>query len=861
MSQAPNLDNHTPMMRQYFSIKAEHPDTLLFYRMGDFYELFYDDAKRAARLLDISLTKRGKSNGTDIPMCGVPYHAVETYLLKLVKQNVSVAICEQIGDPATSKGPVERQVVRLVTPGTLTDEALLSDTQEQLLAAIKQGPEKNYCLAWINLSSGEFFVNTLTSWQALTAQLERLQCQEILAAESTQEALASLNYPISFRPDWEFDDRAGYSRLCEVLGTQDLHSMELQSDSLSHGTCGAVIAYLEYTQRAQLPHIRRIQRESTADYIELDKSSRRNLELTQNLMGGIDHSLFAQLNHCAMAMGSRRLQRWLQAPLRDQTQIKQRLKVVSSLDESYLIDELRELLKQVGDIERICGRIALRSARPRDLSRLRDSLHIVPALSALLTDSQNSELQSLAKNLPEHSALKTYLDGAIIETPPLLIRDGGVIAYGFNEQLDELRSLHEDSDSTLANIEARERETTGLQTLKVGYNRVHGYYIEISRRESDIVPEHYTRRQTLKNVERFITPDLKTIETKLLSSSAEALSLEKQLYNQLIEHLQDQLETLYELSQQLANLDVLHSFALYAQQTPCCYPAFTEQNMLSITDGRHPVVEAQTDINFVPNSVTLSQESRLHMITGPNMGGKSTYMRQIALLTIMAHCGCPIPAVAANFGPIDRIFTRIGASDDIASGRSTFMVEMSEAATILNYATPNSLVLIDEIGRGTSTYDGLSIAWATAEHLCHTNQALTLFATHYFELTELANLFTEIINRHFAADHQTGKLVFLHQIRDGATDDSYGIQVASLAGLPDSVIKKARLRLETLEQKRYDPLQTDSVNEHQQRKPERSKDNSNLLAEQLNSIQLDTLSPKQALDLLYKLHDDLNNLN
>ena len=856
------IETHTPMMRQYLTIKAEHPDMLLFYRMGDFYELFFEDAKTAAGLLDISLTKRGKSNGDDIPMCGVPYHAVETYLAKLVNQGVPVAICEQIGDPATSKGPVERQVVRLVTPGTVTDEALLSDQQENLLAAIDQGEDEQWCICWANVSSGEIKTSLHNGWAELQTQLSRLNCQELLCSERVFQVIRNELPQLNPRPDWEFDSQSGYKRLCAQFKVLDLRSFECQENTLIHSCAGAVMQYLQHTQRAQLPHFNKIQLEAAEQFVHLDTASRKNLELTESLSGISQHCLFARLNYCTMAMGARRLKRWLQSPLTNQQLIEPRNAIVRSLQDKRISTDLSAHLKMIGDIERICGRISLLTARPRDLSRLRESLAVIPDVKRLLTANQDQVLQAIAAELNSHDEIVALLERAIIDMPPLLIRDGNVIATGYNQKLDDLRGVKTDSNEILQELEQRERERSHLSSLKVGYNRVHGYYIEISRRESDQVPDDYNRRQTLKNVERFITPELKQLEVKLLSSSAESLALEKSIYHDLLIHLQSQVTELFALGNKLSKLDVLNAFSLYSDSTSTCIAEFSDETQINITAGRHPVVEDSQDKDFVPNSVSLNSEQRLHIITGPNMGGKSTYMRQVALLTIMAHCGCPIPAKSACFGPVDRIFTRIGASDDVSSGRSTFMVEMSEAATILNNANQHSLVIIDEMGRGTSTYDGLSLAWASAEHLSETNQAMCLFATHYFELTDLANQHSAIINRHFAADEYQQQLIFLHQLRDGATDDSYGIQVADLAGLPSIVVKKARQKLETLEHNRYDPMHKISVSELPSNESEQVQNKAHkverLLAETIERTDLDDLSPRQAMELLYQLKKQLD---
>jgi len=849
---------HTPMMQQYLRIKAENPEMLLFYRMGDFYELFYEDAVKASKYLDISLTKRGKSNDQPIPMCGVPYHAVDQYLSKLIKQGHSVAICEQIGDPATSKGPVDRQVVRILTPGTVTDEALLDNFSDNLLAAVISNGSDNWALAWINLSCSDFRVSMHKNRDALLTELERLQATEVLCSESDVELLSEIGHRVESRPDWEFDTHSGYRNLCKQFGTRDLHATECDAQPLIHAAAGAIIQYLKITQRTALPHITGFKREHVANTIILDGSSRRNLEINLNLRGGEEHTLFSILNHCQSAMGSRLLKRWLSQPLTDSVQINQRLDATAALTENAGYLEISAHLKQISDIERILARIALFTARPRDLSRLRDTLIVLPDLKVSLNQLGSSASDLLAEKITLFEELRELLISAVIKSPPLLIRDGGVIADGFNGQLDDLRQLTEQSSDYLAALEESERKSSGLSTLKVGYNRVHGYYIEVSRRESDKIPEHYSRRQTLKNVERYIIPELKQYETKILTSSAEALHLEKQLYDNLLKTIQGQISELQSLATELARIDVLSSFAQYSDENEVVRPHFQTKPLINVVDGRHPVVEHSIDNDFVPNSAILDGNDRLQIITGPNMGGKSTYMRQTALLVLMAHCGCPVPASGATFGPIERIFTRIGASDDIASGRSTFMVEMSEAATILHQANETSLVIIDEIGRGTSTYDGMALAWACAEALAVQNRCLCLFATHYFELTRLETNIEGISNLHFDAEEYSNELVFLHHARPGPADKSYGIQVAGLAGIPQSVIKKALNRLETLEQKRYHSHVEQIADKNNEAHPDPDATTEAFFSNTIRKINPDTITAREALELLYSLKKHLD---
>jgi DNA mismatch repair protein MutS len=860
---------HTPMMQQYLRIKAENPQLLLFYRMGDFYEMFFDDAVKASRYLGISLTARGKANGDPIPMCGVPYHAAEQYLAKLVKQGHSVAICEQIGDPATSKGPVERAVARILTPGTLTDEALLDNNSDNLLAAISVNSSGNWSLAWINLSCGDFRASMHLNVESLLTDLDRIQAKEILCAESVLNSLDKTPFKFTTRPDWEFDTETGYRNLCKQFATHDLHSTECDEQPLIHSSAGAIVQYLKLTQRMSLPHIKTLKRENIRQTIILDATSRRNLEINRNLSGGEEHTLYSVLNKCQTAMGSRLLKRWLSQPLTDINRINQRLNTVETIACNGAFLDVQKYLAQVSDIERILSRIALFTARPRDLSRLRDTLKILPELLELLTSIDQSIDKNLTSNIHLFTALHKLLDEAIIPSPPLLIREGGVIAEGYNNKLDEYRQMTDQSSGYLKELEDSERENTGLNSLKVGYNRVHGYYIEISRRESDLVPLHYNRRQTLKNVERLIIPELKQFETKILASSSEALYLEKELYEQLLIKIQSQLLELQDLAKSIARLDVLTGFSEYKDENNVVRPTFELQIGINISNGRHPVVEQSIDSDFVPNGTVLNAKNHLQIITGPNMGGKSTYMRQTALLTLMAYSGCPLPASEAIFGPIERIFTRIGASDDIAHGRSTFMVEMSEAATILHQANERSLVIIDEIGRGTSTYDGMALAWACAEALAMKNRSLSLFATHYFELTLLEDTIDGINNIHFDAEEYEDEIIFLHQARPGPADKSYGIQVAGLAGLPEEVIKNATNKLETLEQKGYDARDKKTVSMNkgdsasktslEEVKSSSSKQQRSLrISNKIQQCDPDSITAREALELIYSLRAELD---
>ncbi len=842
---------NTPMMQQYLRIKSENPELLLFYRMGDFYELFFDDAKRAAEILNITLTARGKSDGEPIPMAGVPYHAAEQYLSRLLKQGISVGIVEQIGDPATSKGPVERKVARILTPGTVTDDFLLEERRDNLLLTICQN-ENVFGLACIDLSNGRFIIQQVNDQQTLLNEIERLRPAEILIDESSDFPLSD-DYPITRRAPWHFDEENAQLLLQKQLGTRDLAGFGCENIPAAVIAAGALLQYVNETQRTALPHINSLQVESSDDGIILDAASRRNLELERSLMGDHRNTLISVLDKTATSMGGRLLSRWLNKPLRDQQILRNRHQAIASFIEQYHYETLHDLLRHIGDIERIISRIAIGSARPRDLSTLRDSLKIVPQLHGVLLSIDNPHIVDLANNISEHAELVIHLDKAIIDNPPVLIRDGGVIAEGYDSELDELRNLSKNSDQYLLDLETREKERTGIASLKVAYNRVHGFYIEIPRTQSEEIPPEYVRRQTLKMVERFILPELKEFEDKVLSARERSLAREKALYQSLLLELANDTLPLRKTAQNIAEVDVLSNFAERAVLLNYSRPELNDSPGISITAGRHPVVEKTLDAPFVPNDITMDAQRRMLMITGPNMGGKSTYMRQITLIVLMAHIGCYVPADAAVIGPIDRIFTRIGAHDDLSKGRSTFMVEMTEAANILNNATANSLVLMDEIGRGTSTFDGLSLAWAFAEFLATQKQAFTLFATHYFELTTLPEKISTIANVHINAVEHGDKIVFLHSVKDGPANQSYGLQVAQLAGVPKNVISQARKKLHQLEQDaRQSPQQGQTLslnlgfNEAVDTQAEEVKS-------ALEAVDPDELTPRQALDALYHL--------
>jgi DNA mismatch repair protein MutS len=850
-SSAPqSLTTHTPMMQQYLGLKAQHPDVLLFYRMGDFYELFFDDARKASELLDISLTKRGQSAGQPIPMAGVPYHAIEGYLCRLVQLGESAAICEQVGDPATSKGPVERKVVRIITPGTLTDEALLNERQDNLIAAV-DFVAPYYGLAAMDVASGRFIVNQFTKQETLAAELQRLNPAELLYSETFPE-LSQLGQRRGMRrrPAWEFEFSTAYHLLCQQFGTQDLRGFGVEEQKIALQAAGALMQYVRDTQRTALPHIQGLRLEKSEQMVVMDAATRRNLELTSNLSGGLDNTLAEVLDATATPMGSRLLKRWLHQPVRNKAQLQQRQDVITELLDQQMMPSLTPVLKQIGDIERILARLALRSARPRDLSRLRNAFQQLPELQTILQDRQT--LQELAQTIQTFPELQDLLERAVIENPPVVIRDGGVIASGYNAELDELRDLENGATRYLEQLELRERQRTGINTLKVSYNKVHGFYIDVTKANAHLVPTDYIRRQTLKNNERYLIPELKEYEEKVLTAQSRALALEKQLYEDILDQLLPHLAKLQISAAGVAELDVLNNLAERAQTLDYHRPALIDEAKINIKGGRHPVVEQSLQVPFIANDLQLHEQRQMLIITGPNMGGKSTYMRQTALIVLLAYIGSYVPAASAQIGPIDRIFTRIGASDDLASGRSTFMVEMTETANILHNATQQSLVLMDEIGRGTSTYDGLSLAWACAEQLAKKINAYTLFATHYFELTQLPEQQSNITNVHFDAIEHGDTVAFMHTVQDGAANRSYGIQVAALAGVPRSVINQARAKLHELENRDHSASTTQYNDNHSATTSLPATENNELYLA-LDMLDPDQLSPRDALDWLYKL--------
>jgi DNA mismatch repair protein MutS len=853
-SKTRELENHTPLMRQYFAAKAEYADTLVFFRMGDFYELFYDDARKAARLLDITLTQRGASAGAPIPMAGVPFHAVEGYLARLIKLGESVAICEQIGDPALAKGLVERKVVRVVTPGTVTDEALLEERRDNLLLAIAAG-KASYGLAWVDLASGRFLLSEAADVEQLTSELARLAPAETLVSEDVAwPTFVSALPGLRKRAPWHFDTETAQRQLNKFFGTHDLSGFGVEAMPLAIAAAGALLGYVSETQKSALPHLSGLAAENPDETIALDAATRRNLELDAHPSGRHEHTLLGVLDATVTPMGARMLRRWLHRPLRDRETLRRRYQAIENLIEQRRFDGLREVLRGVGDLERILARVALRSARPRDLSTLRDGLLATPSLRNALNQCDSPLLASLLDQIGEHIDTAQHLARAVLEQPPALLRDGGVIREGFDADLDELRRLSTNANQFLIDLEEREKAATGIPTLKVGYNSVHGYYIEISKGQADKAPTHYTRRQTLKGAERYITEELKSFEDKVLSARERALMRERALYEVLLDFLGERLHALKQAASAISELDVLATLADRADALDWRGPQLTDAAGIHIVRGRHPVVEQVRSDPFEPNDLVFDDARRMLIITGPNMGGKSTYMRQNALIVLLAHIGSFVPADAATIGPIDRIFTRIGAGDDLSRGQSTFMVEMSETANILHNATKYSLVLMDEVGRGTSTYDGLALAQACAVQLATKNHAFTLFATHYFELTALAAQYSGIVNVHLDAAEYDDQLVFMHAVKEGPASRSFGLHVAALAGVPKTVIADARKHLSVLESgaERTVPSHTSASAASPQlglfELPRPSA-----VEDALREVDVDSLTPRAALDLLYRL--------
>lgn len=857
MKKPENPTTHTPMMQQYLSIKSSYPNMLLFYRMGDFYELFFDDAKRAAKLLDITLTARGQSAGEPIPMAGIPHHAAESYLAKLVRAGVSVAICEQVGE-VPAKGPVNREVVRVLTPGTLTDEYLLDTKKDNQVAAIAFAHEK-WLLSWLDLSSARFMLTDPLSESELLSELIRLQPSELIAPEelSIPESISRMTIVQKY-PDWHFDLARNAEKLLSHFKLNSLQGVGLTNDALPIMAAGALLTYAKETQKSELEHITTLHIEHIDDALILDTTTRKNLEIERTLSGGTDHTLRSLIDHCQTPMGSRLLSRWLNRPLRDQHILNQRLDLTESVE--HYVTTLKPLLKQISDIERLTTRISLKSARPRDMIQLKESLKQIPELANIIHQSDKIQVinPDWLQDLVAHPELVDLLERAIVDEPPVLIRDGGVIRKGYNAELDDLLALNHEGKNFLLQLEEDQKKLTGINQLKVGYNRVHGYYIEVPTQFADQMPTEYVRRQTLKGVERYITPDLKQFENKILHAKENALSLEKQLWDQLLDQLIPHVTALRLLSDAIAHVDIFTNFCTLKNSLNWHRPQFSNNIGIEITNGRHPIVESTISHPFIANSTSLTPSQRMQIVTGPNMGGKSTYMRQTALITLLAYIGSFVPADAAILGPVDRIFTRIGAQDDLSSGQSTFMVEMLETATILHYATAKSLVLMDEVGRGTSTLDGLSLAWSAAVYLTTQLKALTIFATHYFEMTELENLYPEIVNLHLDAVEHKDQIIFMHAVKKGAASKSYGLQVAALAGIPPKVIEMAKGKLHELEHS-FAAATTQHAKAEPQVQTQLSlfTESVHPVIEHLKSVNINNLTPRDALNLLYDLQDKL----
>ena len=846
------------MMQQYLGIKAQHPDVLLFYRMGDFYELFYDDARRTAELMDIALTTRGQSAGEPIPMAGVPVRAVDNYLARLLRLGESVAICEQIGDPKAGKGPVAREVVRIVTPGTLTEDALLDSKRASHLASISLDGTGAAGLAWLDMASGRFAIAELADGDALRGELERLRPAEILLAEDAPRPGWLGDFDgLRERPPWHFDPEAAGRSLCKQFGTRDLSGFDAEDAPAAAGAAGCLLQYIKDTQRAAAPHIRGMVRERRGEAIVMDAATRRNLEIEVTSAARSEFSLAGLMDRCAAPMGSRLLRHWINRPIRDRDTLRRRQQAIEALVHADLAESLHKTLRDIGDMERILTRVGLRSARPRDLAQLRHALRELPGVTARIARLDSPRLDELVESCGEHDAQLGLLDKAIAVEPPVTLKDGGVIASGYDAQLDELRTISADASQFLDDFEQRERERTGLPSLRVGYNRVHGYYIEIGKAQARHAPDEYVRRQTLKGNERFIAPELKDFEDRIISARERALACERTLYEKVLEALNEHLRELQQTAECIAEIDVLANLAERAVAMNLSKPELIDDPELRYLSGRHLAVEQASTDPFVPNDLVLGDRRRMLIITGPNMGGKSTYMRQTALIAILAHIGSFVPAAEARVGPIDRIFTRVGASDDLSGGRSTFMVEMTETANILNNATASSLVLMDEVGRGTSTFDGLSLAWAAARHIARESRAFTLFATHYFELTSLPEQLPDCANVHLDAAEHGDELIFLHAVKEGPANQSYGLQVARLAGVPARVVADARHYLAALEARGHRP---DTGNPQVELplappQPAAAPVAEDPIRLRLRDVDPDSLTPRQALELLYDLSE------
>lgn len=842
-----SINSHTPMMQQYLRIKAEHPDMLLLYRMGDFYELFFEDAKTAAKLLDLTLTHRGQSNGKPIPMAGVPYHAIDNYLARLLKQNQSVAICEQIGDSVTSKGPMERKVVRILTPGTLSDEALIEAKRNHFLLAIHQ--HRNYYgLAWADISEGRFHLLQIQQEELLTAEINRINPAEILISESFAAPEWLKNYCVQTRPNWDFDPNRAKERVHKQFGINQLIAFDESTYVHTIPAAGCLLAYLQITQRQTLPHLSHITLEQHADYLQLDAATQKHLELFESNQGSTSNTLFALLDKTANAMGSRLLKSWLGRPLRNGNILQNRQIAIQEIIQQKQFINLQPLLQQVSDLYRIISRIALKSARPRDLVQLRETLALIPEIHQQLHHNQSKHIKELTSFIVPIPQLQSLLTLAIVENPPVLIRDGGVIAEGFDEELDELRELSQNSSEKLQKLEENERGSLGLNTLKFGFNRVQGYYIELSKSQAERAPTHFIRKQTLKSTERFTTKELQAFEDIVLSAESKALAREKWLYENLLVETHQYISRIKLMAEALAEIDVLNCLAERAITLNWNRPELTFSSGIHVQQGRHPILENLLQEKFIANDFDVEQDRHVLLITGPNMGGKSTYMRQNALIVLLAHIGSFVPAKTAKIGKIDKLFTRIGASDSLATGRSTFMVEMTETAHILRHATTESLVLIDEIGRGTSTHDGMALAYACCDYLANQIRCYTLFSTHYFELTRLSEHSASIENRHVSAQIHQNKIIFLYRIEKGAANRSYGLEVAGLAGIPDAVLQQARHYLQHSET--IVPIQPVDSSSTSVAEPHPIH---SLILREIDNLDVDNLTAREALNFIYRI--------
>lgn len=839
---------HTPMMKQYLAIKSQYPDKFLFYQMGDFYELFYQDAEKISKLLDITLTSRGQSGGSEIPMAGIPIHSVDQYLERLIGMNLSVAICNQIGDPAKSKGPVERKVVRIVTPGTLIEENLLDDRQENLTASVFVS-NNQFGIATMEISSGRFLGYEVDNVAALLDTIRLINPAEIIASDN-QKPLED-DTTVHQVPSWYFDSARVENVLCELFETKFLDAFDCSEFPVATRAAGALVLYIQDLHGQALTHVNGIEYKQLSSFLNMDEVTRKNLEIEIGHDGSSQNSLVRIFDDCLTSMGARMLRRWFNAPITDRTELVARHDAVDWLTDAQLVEGLQHLLKPVVDMERILSRISMKTARPRDLIGLRNSLEILPELHDLVNNSSTPLIDSLQADLTPRQNIYEMLKAAIRDDPPNIIRDGGVLRDEYDQELGELRRIQKASGELLLQMEAEQQRATGIAHLRIRYNRVHGYYIEIPRSQQNSVPENYVRRQTVKNAERYVTEELKEFEDKMLGAKGKALLREKYLYDQILENLKPHIAEIMRCARALACLDLLVNFAHKAQELNLCRPELDNHSIIEIIDGRHPVVEQTIPgKQFIGNSTLLDESTRMQLITGPNMGGKSTYMRQIAIIALLAHTGCFVPAHSARIGFIDRIFTRIGAADDLAGGRSTFMVEMTEMASILRNASQNSLVIVDEIGRGTSTFDGLALAWSCARDLAMRIRSLTLFSTHYFELTELESELPELANVHLDAVEHGDSIVFMYKVKQGSASKSYGLQVARLAGIPDHVIASSRKKLTNMEEH---SVQVDNQQqEHSDAGPSLNTEEQRVLS-RIQSIDADNLSPRQALDILYEL--------